>query len=245
MNQSNLVMEPMPWDSKFFKLKIGKLYVTGNESEDLVYSTLRQSDSFDLVYVFVEGARYLQIQDSRLKLVDEKLVYLLERNSSPPNEILPLKEGVAIKEYPKQAPNHELISLALQSGVHSRFFIDQNFEQEAYTNLYREWIARSTDRTIADKTFIAEWESSIVGFVTVKEKPQEFVIGLISVDQNHRSLGIGQQLLSEVSTTFFRSAAENLSVATQKRNKGACHFYEKNGFKLSTQTNIYHFWHKS
>lgn len=50
--------------------------------------------------------------------------------------------------------------------------------------------------------------------------------------------------MSKLMQSFLASlpVGTRVNVATQKCNKIACHYYEKNGFYVEDVTNIYHIW---
>ena len=69
-----------------------------------------------------------------------------------------------------------------------------------------------------------------------------FDIGLIAVNEQHRSLKIGKQLLAYVFNYSVSKNVEFVTVTTQNKNQGALNFYLKNGFSINKTTYIYHLW---
>lgn len=234
-------VEPVSWDSQFFKLRIGKLQLAQNDSVEEALTLLQETTNFDLVYIFSPQPIALPNLDKRCTLIDEKVVY--KRDAHSVFKANKHCNTGSLREYTDRQPTAALINLALQSGWHSRFYRDQNFPKGAFVKLYTEWISKSTDKTLADKVFISEVNNQLAGFITLSIKKEECSIGLIAVDEHYRNLGIGQQLMSKVIETFAETRATKLTVATQKQNLGACKFYEKNGFDIQEETNIYHFWY--
>jgi len=84
--------------------------------------------------------------------------------------------------------------------------------------------------------------NKVVGFVTIGFKNNAYDIGLIAVDEAHRSLKIGKQLLAYVFNYAISKETKNVTVTTQKQNLGAMKFYINNGFSINHITYIYHLW---
>lgn len=230
----------LDWDSNFFCKKVAKIDINVWD-EDYLNSHLAtyKALDFDLVYIFLSGEIFLPKSIQSLyncHLVDCKMIYntfieKTEYNLSP--SIVDYKGDASV-----------LYDLALQAGVDSRYKSDPYFERDDFERLYKAWIDNSVQRAIADKIFVFQEQKSIHGFVTVKIRDNESSIGLIATDVRCRGAGIGSMLLSVVKKYAGDSNASCLNVATQKENTGACSFYEKNGFYLESQMNVYHAWLK-
>lgn len=233
--------EILDWDSCFFGKRIAK--ITINDPDEIyIEEKLREYKSldFDLVYVFLKGETKLPDRLCSLyhcKLVDCKVIYQADVKGE--YEVSPF-----ITDY--QGEPSGLYELALQSGVDSRYRLDDSFSESDFEKLYKTWVDNSVSGLLADKVFIyKQQEQTIEGFVTVKIRKGEASIGLIATDAPHRGKGIGSQLLSVVKQYAKNASVSTVSVATQKQNASACAFYEKNGFILKNETTIYHAWLKN
>jgi dTDP-4-amino-4,6-dideoxy-D-galactose acyltransferase len=67
-------------------------------------------------------------------------------------------------------------------------------------------------------------------------------IGLVGVDKNYRSQGIGKLLITASDNYFNKAGCKKIEVVTQGENRPACLLYEKNGFSVQSQFNFYHLW---
>jgi dTDP-4-amino-4,6-dideoxy-D-galactose acyltransferase len=231
------VFDKLSWDSTFFNRKIGK--ITLGESiydSDLRREFLRLKDlGYNLIYIFSEKANQISQQvftEFDINHVDTKLIYSASIKSISSAVILPTYVGEA----------NLLYNLAFQSGEFSRFKIDQNIGKEHFERLYIEWINNSLYSDFADYIPVYVVDNVIVGFATLKVSRDVGVIGLIAVDNNYRSQGIGKSLMNSIANYLIEHGINNIEVATQLANKPACAFYEKMGFKVKSQTNIYHLW---
>ena len=229
--------EVLDWDTNFFGRKIAKVVVCDSD-ERYVEEKLSQYKAldFDLVYIFLPGDFVLSeilCSSYNCRLVDCKLIY----NTYVEEEY---EVSPQVVEYKGEAL--PLYDLGLQSGIHSRYRMDPYFAEDDFQRLYKRWIDNSVQYLIADKIFVFDGGQGIKGFVTVKIQDEDASIGLIATDSKQRGRGVGSQLLAAVKKYVKDIGGRHLSVATQKGNGLACSFYEKNGFSLKSETNIYHAW---
>lgn len=236
----------LSWDSNFFNLKIGKLIFTVPEEMVALPSFLTEAhqSGFDCIYVFIPEAFSLNqelLKSYNGQLVDIKYQYSLHLHQLPV-QLADWQKG--IMNYDSEEISSQLIALALQSGAHSRFKLDQNFATESFEKLYTEWISKSISKDIADYVYTYCSDEEIVGMVTFKIKNNCAIIGLFGVQEGHRSKGIGSKLLQTVFTKAKELQLSRIEVATQRHNISACRFYEKSGFIKQHADQVFHFWPK-
>jgi dTDP-4-amino-4,6-dideoxy-D-galactose acyltransferase len=167
-------------------------------------------------------------------LADEKIIYT--RRILKPEK--PSHELESVSDF-----TSDLLELALLSGEHSRFRLDPVLSHR-FRDLYEEWLRKSLDRRIADEVFSFQGdENHSKGFITLKAHPDSVVVGLIAVDPEEQGKNIGSSLMRSTENWAFERGLENVNVATQKRNSGACRFYERNGYHIDSIQYIYHYHH--
>lgn len=240
MPDSELNIDYLPWDSDFFKRKIGKISVETHtrQLDDLLKSAQKQH--FKLIYLFAAKKELVPlsvINGFDGQNVDTKVLY--EKTFATPSD-LPASPDVA--PFRDKTQMSQLYDLALQSGEFSRFRADRHFSYAEFAALYKIWLDNSLAGTFADQVFLYHDHNKIAGLITLKYAKAFAGIGLLAVDKPARGKGIGQALLN---TCQHHLAAKNifrLQVTTQQANQSACLFYEKNGFQLISTTHIYHFW---
>lgn len=156
---------------------------------------------------------------------------------------------------PASAISPVLRELALASGEWSRFRIDTGIPRQVFEKMFEAWLRNSLNRSIADEVFLAveneSGQDDVVGFITVKLRSpgNEVNIGLLSVSNSHRRMGIASMLLSRAALWAIEKVGSNaatevpfLSVVTQGANNAACCTYESFGFQLATMQDMYHAW---
>lgn len=225
----------LQWDSDFFGLRIGRIDIVSNERWQML---LQEASSlqmhYDLIYVFSE--QELPTDSNKVRLVDTKTIYAKSIDSST---IMP----ATVEHYQESLPNADLYRLALICGTYSRFRLDDKLPVDSYERMYRCWMERSVDGSMADLVLVHRTDDQTDGMITLKIHDDIAHIGLVAVDEGAQGKGIGTMLIKAVEACLqTNTTVRHLKVATQWANKPACHLYEKNGFIVEEKTNIYHWW---
>ena len=223
----------LDWDTDFFGYKVGKIVVQNN----LIDENLLLNNDYKLLYLFSnETLSDELVKKYNLFLADEKIDLITQVSDltfdKSPNENL--------EELTKLDEN--LLDLTFQSGHYSRFKIDPNFKNNEFEKLYNVWIEQSITYKNAEKVIGFLVNNKEVGFVTIGLKNNAYDIGLIAVEETHRSVKIGKQLLAYVFKHALSKEINKVTVTTQKQNQGAMKFYINNGFSINHTTYIYHLW---
>ncbi len=235
----NNTIDYLDWDSKFFGYPIARITLdnNGNDQLDYIFNQLALK-KYRLTYFFIppEEKEIIQkIIKLGCILVDQKTVYAkkTEKYHKFTNEII---------EFQEEELNENLITLALQSGIYSRYRNDKNFVNNEYEKLYIEWLTKSINKTNAFKTLVAKKENEIIGFATLGEKNEVADIGLVAVDDKFRGRGIGSDLIHTADSIAIEMGYKTIRVVTQLQNFSACKLYEKSGFTAESIINVYHYW---
>ena len=181
------------------------------------------------------------ISDEKLNIglpcVDEKtfLGRPISANQMMPNEAILLKDN-------NTETYNQLLDLAYQSGIYSRFKTDIGFKNQEFEKLYKIWLDKSIEGLAADAIYVVERENRKVGFITLQVKDNAADIGLIAVDENYRGESLGGKLIQAGINWALNQQLNRLTVTTQKQNAQAMNFYHKNGFEVIRTQYIYHIW---
>lgn len=223
------------WDSLFFGYPIGKVFLD-NFNGHILAKIRVDSKCFRLVYVFSNE----KIDYKGFKHVDSKIVFKKDKFQNPGQ----LSKSLSIVSFEKDIHDiDQLKDLALQSGKHSRFYVDKGFKNNEYAKLYNEWLSKSLKKKLAFQTLVALEENKIIGFVTIAEVNHETAeIGLLAVDARARGKGVGSQLINKATQLILELGYSKFLVATQEINKPAVQLYKKAGFKELSLQHIYHIW---
>lgn len=218
----------LEWDSTFFGMRIGSVYLDAKFNSELPLSD--ELSEYDIIYVFSNAQLAWNVP-----LVDIKITY--------GKEALPTPLGSDVYEFdPLQHNYDELVKLVYLSGHDSRFLKDPSFGPYHFKRLYKRWIDKSIeDNNTHVLVFLVD--QYIAGFLTVTYANDLSTIGLIAVDQDFQGRGIGSKLIQAAES--FSNPNSILQVATQETNVNACKFYEGLGFKILKKEFIYHYAHNT
>lgn len=223
----------LKWDTDFFGYKVGKLLLNDNNLDE----NLLINNDFKLIYLFSNDPLSEDlVKKHNLFLSDEKIDLITNVSNLTDNKF----ENENLVEL--NILDDNLLDLTFQSGHFSRFKIDSNFKNNEFETLYTAWIEQSISHENADKVIGFSINNKVVGFITFVLKNNMFDIGLIAVNEQHRSLKIGKQLLAFVFNYSLSKKVDFVTVTTQNKNQGALNFYLKNGFLINKTTYIYHLW---
>jgi dTDP-4-amino-4,6-dideoxy-D-galactose acyltransferase len=228
----------LEWDSNFLNIPTARIYTDSIDATHIAKELqVLKNKNIKLVYLITPQPFTPDTFRFELKNVGGKVLYHKALTKAQPavNE--------AIEAFKNSVPDKTLYNLALQSGIYSRFKLDEKLPANCYEKLYNIWIENSVNKSIADEVLIYNVKDQTAGMVTLGTNKQGWGdIGLIAVDNNFRGQKIGQALVTAAQEYFIRKNISDLGVETQIDNKAACHFYEKMGFKAIQTEFINHFW---
>jgi dTDP-4-amino-4,6-dideoxy-D-galactose acyltransferase len=226
-----MIIEKLHWDTDFFGYEVVRAVDFAGAAEEVVRINQYQAK---LIYVFAEQA--IEHLPANFFLADEKVVF---KQKLQAHAVAPLVQTEIIELF---EPNKALVDLALQSGLYSRFKVDENFKNQEFERLYTKWIENSFDTGKNARVFGYVSEEKLLGFVTLGVKNNIPDIGLIAVDEQARGQGIGSKLLQFLYALLLHEQQQELTVTTQGKNLPAMAFYQKNFFEVFSTTYIYHVW---
>lgn len=233
--KNDVIMEVkyLEWDSVFFSMKIGRIDCEKSTTAFLegILDKAR-NDDFKLIYLFSK-IEIPQIRKYSPKLYDIKRIYEMDLGNKENDDKI-------TGDYKGKA--EDILSLAYQSGIYSRFKLDPNLDSNFFYSLYKEWTVKSIDKSIADYVPVIIGNDGNEAFGTLKLYNDKGVIGLFAVDRNHRRKSLGRKVMQSLINYSASKGIKQLEVATQKQNLEACQFYEKIGFNIQSETFIYHIW---
>lgn len=227
----------LEWDSNFFGFGVCKLQP---ESALGVVEAVDEARrlGMKLAYWFVDpadSASASAAKEVNAKLVDRKVTYLLDLVGVVPGEVdAHIEKAVE--------PTPQLRALAVQSGHYSRYKIDTGLDPVFFERMYNIWLERSISGAIAKDVIAFKEDGKELGFATIGVKNGRANIGLIAVDADTRSNGIGARLMTAALAKSKEWGMDQIDVVTQMDNVGACRFYERSGFVQEKVEHIYHVW---
>ena len=241
---------PLHWDSQHFEISIVR--TTSSELNDAelgdVLSCARANGA-DLVYCAIRPDRDLPpelLENFSGKLLDKKATFQRDFFSEPSSDwVEKTSHMFTVVEYEQSQATEQLLSLAVQSGIHSRFNRDPYIPKGKFESMYHIWMKRSTVHELADVVLVAVDPSNVheyFGVITVSVRYGVGRIGLIGVLQDHLGRGVGTGLMHAMHQWMLSYDIKETVVVTQHDNIAACKLYARLGYRLASLQNIYHFW---
>eukprot|EP00928_Gymnodinium_smaydae_P059542 TRINITY_DN428_c1_g1_i2.p1 TRINITY_DN428_c1_g1~~TRINITY_DN428_c1_g1_i2.p1 ORF type:complete len:301 (-),score=31.16 TRINITY_DN428_c1_g1_i2:196-1098(-) len=155
-------------------------------------------------------------------------------------------EQVQVREFRGTQPTPELISLALASGMQSRFATDSKLSIHQYRNMYTEWMKNSVQRKVADEVFVAyvtmDGTERVAGFLTAQLRNGTSEGGLMAVSEECKGMGVALALIKKVLTWTVSKEIYTMTFATQSKNQAAVTLYKSCGGEVKDTIHDVHFW---
>jgi len=224
--------EILQWDSDFFNFKVAKIN-NGVLLNDAFFEKLHHENVQLAYYSSKNKLTETSNEYYTFGLVDEKVTFLKEIEQSP---LIRNTES-----YSEKYPDKQLINLAIESGIYSRFNVDPKIGKKKFEELYTQWIIKSVSKEIADDVLVYKTGGKIAGFVTIGQKNGRADIGIIAVDKDYRGKGIGKTLM-KTAENFYFNKLKLIQVVTQGDNLPAIKLYEGCGYKIEKVEFLYHLW---
>lgn len=235
-----LSVQRLDWDSEFFGFGVGRL-VGPFESVATLSDALQTAvgHGFRLVYGACghkDNASHRIALAVGGRFVDAKRTYELDLTRIQPTRM-------NIEEAGDDAHSHrQLRSLAWQAAEFSRFRLDPALPEGSWQRMYSLWMQNSITGKLADAVLVERGDGRIIGMITVSHHGECGQIGLFAVDYRWRGRGIGRRLLDAAIQRCRAEGCNKLRVVTQGNNIAACRSYERAGFQVIDEQDIFHFW---
>lgn len=233
----------LKWDTAFFRFNVARIVNSRADAVELKHA-VSQMDSQGIVLAYW-AAHQPEAEIHELAcslggtLVDEKQTFVADLDALPvihcltEDQVEPWRDSMSLLE---------LKDLAVQSGGHSRFFVDPKFPRDKAIAMFEEWIVHSIDGTLAEQVLVIRQEQRAAGLVTLCRSGPRGSIGLLSVAEGYRGRRFGEALVRAAMDWCRHQGIRQVQVITQRANVAAGNLYQKCGFELEESASVYHFW---
>lgn len=232
----------LDWDSEFFGFPVAQITrLTAARDELKRCLDIMKTDGIRLAYASadLDSEAIAAVTREGGRHVDQKTVYHIHISGTDPGTAT---RDPRISAYDQPTADEQLVRLAVEAGVYSRFNTDERIRKEKFIELYTKWIEQSVSRAIAREVLVCREDNVVCGMITVGEKNGIGNIGLVAVDASKRGSGIGVGLIREAIRWFAAHGYREATVVTQGFNAPACRLYEKCGFTVASSEAYFHFW---
>ena len=231
----------LDWDTDFFGVKSGRIELFNEVTVTEQREILEALENFEFTTIYnhnnnnENNAWIGEKLTASLKDVNVQFSMQLKEQ----NHDVDKDENIEIKN--NLGKNDDIISIAENSFLYSRFYNDKKLNQDKAAKIYRQWVTSAFNRE--SKFFLYyKLQERIIGFVLFSLNDSEATIELIAVDKLSSGKGIGNKMIRHLKKHLFNNDIEVLNVGTQVNNINAINFYIASGFKYSHCASVYHHW---
>jgi ribosomal protein S18 acetylase RimI-like enzyme len=231
----------LDWDTKYFGVRSAKVVLKDSVYEADQDKILDYCSRFDFVTINNLG----NSKENNIWIGKKTKAFLTDMN------IQFIKH---IKEQPKTLDefanvyssfprNEDVLKIAQDAFLYSRFFNDPYLPKEKAQNIYVHWTNCAFENS--EKYFvITERNNKVAGYVlfSINVKQSFATIELIAVDKAFRGQNIGKRLISELELFVYEKGLKSIKVGTQVDNVSAARFYNACGFQYTSCNSVYHYW---
>ena len=144
----------------------------------------------------------------------------------------------------------EMIDLAVNTGMHSRFYRDPRLGRERMVTMFETWVRNSAKRVAADNMLVASVNEGhgekVVGYITCKLKVGEGAtfgdITLMACNPEYSHLGVTWHLLNSAIEWFKAQGIDHVEGTTHSTNTACLAMYETAGMQRLRTSHDYHIW---
>ena len=232
-------VERLAWDSSFFGFEVGRLHVSACMNQNRIIEAIVDSGC-RCVYVYIPHEQASRCGESEFECARHVLAsagmkcYDIRTSYSKQIDNADLRNGV----FTADEITPELEDIAIASGVHSRFLKDERL-RPYFRGLYLEWLKKDFQQ---GGVFVHRGIKGPDGILTVSNEGGTGRIGLLAVDSKSRRTGVATSLLRNADSWMCARGVGHVEVCTQGENAEARHLYEKSGFSMTAQTEVWHVW---
>lgn len=229
--------DPLPWDSEFFQIPIGRVRYEANCARTLSKAVeAADSDRTRCLYLLcpAEDVHTLHAAlDLGFRPYDVRIELGRSLTDSRP-------EPAAAREA-NVADEPALARLARERFKDTRFFADSHFPRTRCRDLYVAWLRRGLSTAPLRRTFTV---ADAQGFIVCRfdARSGTGTIELVAVAQPANRREVSTVLVRAAENEFVAAGLANAQVATQGRNAPAQRLYQRQGY-VTTSVNIWlHRW---
>jgi len=233
----SLTWAPLPWDSEFFDLPIGKVDLAGADLASIAAAEAEARDQ-GIVCLYgtldpVEAQTTVLVQQAGYRFVDAATTFSLRLDEPA----IPQPAGVDVRlGSPADLP--EMADMVAKLSDWSRYAVDPRFGREAARRMQDAWLERAAACTTGEfALLVAEDDSGIIAFITRALEPEPVVD---TVGTTAQGSGAARYLI-EVARAW-AGDRPLLGGPIAARNVSALRYVSHCGYRVQRVRYLYHRW---
>jgi len=191
INNKNLLIEKLKWDSMFFGFNVALInnnYLSIEFIEDL--NSFIESEKITLVQFLSDVNNY----ESMLIAKSNDFYFTDIRLTSEKNINEFIKLEIPSNYSFSKASQKDIIELKKLSNLvcnNSRYFFDKNFSKTKINEFYENWIEKAVFGLFDDECYCMYYHKFPIGFCTIRyESAEKASIGLFSISNEYQNKGL-------------------------------------------------------
>lgn len=228
----------LQWDSDFFEYGVARLHINNEIEIDAIKRELikfKNSD-LDVLYIYTKHN-----SNEIISFLSSIGAVLYDHKVSFKKEILTKDiEASKIAVTELKHLTQEAVTLAVSSGVYSRFYLDPRFRPKQPL-LYRQWISNCFEQKNS-RVFGIVKDDILSAIAGVSVSGGVGHLELIAVSQNYRRHGFAKRLIKAAEQFYLDSNGSTAEVVTQLNNTAACSTYQSCGYIIAETVDVWHLW---
>ena len=232
---------PLDWDTEYFGVKSAKVILKGNVSETEQNEILNFCSKYEFVSIFnLDNNSYNNFwigKKTKAFLTDINIQFVKQINK----KLISTDKFTNI--YNSYTKNQDVLKIAKEAFLYSRFYNDPNLLKEKAQNVYCHWTECAFNKS--DKYFIiAQRNGEVAGYLlfSINLEYSFATIELIAVRQKYKGQKVGRSLIINLENFAYENRIKFIKVGTQVDNISAVRFYNSCDFKYLGSRSIYHYW---
>lgn len=236
MNEPTI--DPLPWDSDFFGMSIGRAHLTGAD-EGALSEIDRKAREAGIACLYAS----LDPNDLELNFLAQRQGYrLVEVSIDLEHPTSVLQERPSTRSVAREGTPDDVEVLAEEIRLlarWSRFAADRRFGPGAAERMHRAWVERAASGVGNRMLVVAEDEDGLTGFSTQTD-PAADVPRIDLIASSQPGSGAAQELVAFSYERFGKRPSRGGPIAA--RNTASIRFVEQMGLRIVSTRYLYHRW---
>ncbi|PHS41527.1 MAG: hypothetical protein COA91_01770 [Robiginitomaculum sp.] len=234
----------LEWDTRFFGFKVAKLQVEQHNDQKLDHAiNAAKNMGVSLLSYLCPVDSHPSVPEN-MELVERRNLYGFDIGQMQISDIP--TEPYPLEIYTDTKPTAQFDRLAVTWGKSSRFFKDPIFPRLAAEAMYVYWMRAMLKRDGEEHILIArDSEGEISGITSGRVNENRIGTPLMMVvEKSLFGLNVGPSFVIAHMRWLKQQRIKHAEIITHNSNRLACRIYEKLGWELQSQQDIYHIWLK-
>ena len=245
MNHKTVLVEKLPWDSRFFGFNIARLNspILTRSLVDSAFEFCQDHQIRSLYYrAATNDSRSVELAEKYgFHFANFRVTYGFDFDLGHTFPQIPKNPFIFRASKPSDLAQLQAISKNL--FLDSRYYYDPNFPRRLCDKLYSTWIRKLAGKSKKNQgVAVLSDGKKIAGYIGYEFADGTVNLVLVGVSRHYQGRGVGKILLGQFLKKMFKDGFSKFEVVTQGRNIASQRLYQSGGFKIFETHMDYHRW---